>query len=250
MSSVPVINPVPIVAPTTNVGAPAGRSRFLPGKPVGRRRLLFVIAGLLLLVALSIGVVFFMKSRKSKSADIAAEVGALSVAQKDMMQQLNAVQINMLTKTNAVSAELGSLQNTFVERLNTLQNHDANISQQLSALMEKNMIVQTEMKDLLNSGKVSESGRIDFDMTTTALGTTMLQPGPIINTQRVEFKKAYRHPPNVMLSLMGVNIGSAQTRFTLAPVNITQKGFDVQLVYWHDTKLGGIAANYIVMENM
>jgi len=192
---------------------------------------------------------WYIRPKRKTPVDpvITAELSTLTDQQVSILKQIQDMKVDFTSKTNAVNNDVASLQTSFLDRINTIQNHDSAVSQQLSSLLDKNLIIQEEMKDLIDSGKVLESGQIQFDLTQTKDVTQPTSEGPVLQSTHVNFKKTYRSPPTVLLSLMGVNSGSVKTRFTLSPVNITTSGFDVQLIHWWDTNLGGVTANYIAM---
>jgi H-type lectin domain-containing protein len=82
-------------------------------------------------------------------------------------------------------------------------------------------------------------------MTTVVLDGT----GAREYRRQVAFTRAFSAPPEVMigLSMLDVNPGT-NDRVRVKADNITQAGFDVVFSTWADTKIYGLGANWIAVE--
>ena len=208
---------------------------------------------LLFLITLIVAVLAFVNSTKVKeNPAVTSQLTQLSEEQKRILKDMDDHKVNVLSKTNSVTSELSDLQSTFMEKMNTLQNHDNTVSSQLAALVDRNMVVESEMRQLLNSGRVSETGKVAFDNLNASgdRATTTISGGPIIQSKPVRFEKTYTSAPKVLLNVSGIDSASVKSRFLVTPINVTTTGFDAQLYYWWDTSLGGVTANYLVLQNV
>ncbi len=64
-------------------------------------------------------------------------------------------------------------------------------------------------------------------------------------TPHIEFKDPYVIPPNVVVSLTGIDgDNTSNSRLTVTPVNVTEKGFDIEYKTWYDTRITSVWSSW------
>ena len=64
-------------------------------------------------------------------------------------------------------------------------------------------------------------------------------------TPHIDFKDPYVIPPNVVVSLTGIDGDkNSNTRLTVTPVNVTEKGFDIEYKTWSSTLITSVWASW------
>lgn len=64
-------------------------------------------------------------------------------------------------------------------------------------------------------------------------------------TPHIEFRDSYVIPPNVVVSLTGVDgDNTSNTRLTATPINVTEKGFDIEYKTWWDTRITSVWSSW------
>ena len=64
-------------------------------------------------------------------------------------------------------------------------------------------------------------------------------------TTHVDFKEAYKKTPIVALSLSGMDaLNTANTRMSVTPTNVTEKGFDVEYKTWGNSQIWAVFVNW------
>jgi hypothetical protein len=91
-----------------------------------------------------------------------------------------------------------------------------------------------------------QGGELVSDTGTNSNARTLLEgTGERKFSTHVNFPEPYQEPPVVVLSLSGLDVlNNANNRVTVKPINITQKGFDVEYKTWGDTKIQSVFLNW------